>query len=588
MRKQLEKIIQNSSDPKLIERAFQFAENAHFGQKRFSGEEYILHPLRVAQILSEMHLDAKTVAAGFLHDVPDDTTKNLRDIEKEFGKEIAFLAEGVSKLGKLRYPKQDLEIKSPELMAENPVDSRAENLRKMFFAMAEDLRVVLIKLADRLHNMETLGSLPPDKRKRIALETLEIFAPLSNRLGIGGIKGQLEDLAFPYLYPKEYEWLTENVKEKYEKREKYLKRTRPFLLDILKDSGIKPLDIHSRPKHYWSLYQKLLKHEMDFERIHDLIALRVILDDVKTCYEALGIIHKHWRPLPGRIKDYIAFPKPNGYQAIHTTVFSLDGKIIEIQLKTKKMHEDAEQGICAHWAVKEGINLKVQRKKFAWVQQLSDWQKKIQKPEEFLEGLKVDFLKNRIFIFTPKGDVIDLPEGATAVDFAYAVHTDIGNHCVGAKTNGKIISLSQALRNGDVVEIIVDKNKKPSRDWLAFIKTGLARSRIKSELKKENRLGSLKSFFKEKTKNIRLFPKLRHKPSLAKGTKTETVVALSGEDGLQVYLAKCCSPHPGNGISAYITKNKGASVHKNDCPNLIRAQKKWPQKILEATWKKKG
>ena len=588
MQGKLEKIMRQTSDPKLIEKAFQFAKEAHAGQKRFSGEEYILHPLKVAQTLSKMKLEPKAIAAGFLHDVPDDTTITLKDIEKEFGREVAFLIEGVSKLGKLRYPKEGLEVKSPELRVKESIDLRAENLRKMFFAMAKDLRVVLIKLADRLHNMETLGSLPPDKRERIALETLEIFAPLANRLGMGDMKGQLEDLSFPYLYPKEYEWLIKNVKEQYEAREKHFKKVRPLLLKILKKEGIKPIDVHSRPKHYWSLYQKLLRHEMDFDRIHDLIALRVIVNDVKTCYEAIGAIHKFWRPLPGRIKDYIAFPKPNGYQALHTTVFCSEGKIVEIQVKTKKMHEDAEYGIAAHWAVKEGINLKTQGKRFAWVEQLKDWQMKVAGPAEFLEGLKVDFLKNRIFIFTPKGDVIDLPEGATPIDFAYAVHTDIGNHCIAAKANGKIVQLSQPLKNGDLVEIVVDKHKNPSRDWLNSVKTSLARSRIKNWLNKEERTKNFKNFFKEKVKAISAFPKLRSQSQKSKKAKSEMVVSLAGETGLQIYLAKCCSPKPEEEIKAYVTKDRGASVHKVGCHNLLRAQKKWPKKIIEASWKEKS
>src|SRR3989338_4997242 len=317
----IQKIIKSSSDANLSEKAFEFAKEAHSGQKRVSGEEYIQHPIRVAQILTEMHLDPKAIAAGFLHDVPDDTKKTINDIGKEFGKEVAFLVSGVSKLGKLRYPKDGLEFKPAKDRLEEPIDLKAENLRKMFFAMAEDLRVILIKLADRQHNMETLGSLPPEKQRRIALETMEIFAPLANRLGMGEMKGKLEDLAFPYLYPKEYEWLKNNIKERYEVRQKELTKIKPLLVAILAQAGIKPIDIHSRPKHYWSLYQKLLRNDMNFESIYDLIAIRVIVQDIKTCYEALGAIHEFWRPLPGRIKDYIASPKPNGYQALHTTVF---------------------------------------------------------------------------------------------------------------------------------------------------------------------------------------------------------------------------------------------------------------------------
>ena len=564
-----------------MERAFEFARRAHEGQKRFSGEDYIQHPARVAQILKQMHLDSKTVAAGLLHDVPDDTKITLEEIEKEFGKEVAFLVEGVSKLGKLRYPKQDLEVKPVEERKENPIDLKAENLRKMFFAMAEDIRVILIKLADRLHNMETLDFLPPEKRIRIALETLEIFAPLADRLGMGEIKAKLEDLAFPYLYPKEYEWLMQNVKEKYEIRKRYLKKLRPVLEDLLKKEKIKPLEISSRAKTYWSLYQKLLRYEMDFDRIHDLVALRVVVKDIKTCYEVLGIIHKFWKPLPQKIKDYIAFPKPNNYRALHTTCFCLDGKITEIQIKTEEMHKEAKTGICAHWAMKEGIDLKTQGKKFSWIKQLKDWQEEASKSAEFLEGLKIDFFKNRIFVFTPKGDVIDLPEGASPVDFAYAIHTEVGNQCAAVKINGKLSPLSQPLKNGEVVEIVLDKNKKPSPDWLKFVKTTLARSRIKRWLK-------LNQPFEEKPsketqaadkKIEKIFPeKPRPKPEDTKG------VLLAGQKGIKVHLAKCCFPRPGDPIRAWINKTRGASIHKINCDNLIQAQKKWPQRIVEASW----
>jgi GTP pyrophosphokinase len=580
----IRKII-SGADAKLIAKAFEFAKEAHQGQKRASGEDYIQHPIRVAQILKKMRLDSQTIAAGFLHDLPDDTKKTLEDIEKEFGKEVAFRVEGVSKLGKLHYSKEDLEVKSAAERLKKPIDLKAENLRKMFFAMAQDLRVILIKLADRLHNMETLGSLPPEKRKRIALETLEIFAPLANRLGMGAMKGKLEDLAFPYIYPREFEWLMENFKERYGEREKYLEKVKPVLKKILREGRIRPIDIHSRAKHHWSLYEKLLSHEMDFDKIYDLVALRVIVNDVKDCYKTLGIIHKSWKPLPGRIKDYIALPKPNGYQALHTTLFCLDGKITEIQVKTKKMHEEAEHGIAAHWATKEGIDLKTQRRKFAWVAQLNDWQKGIVNPKEYFEGLKIDFFKNRIFVFTPMGDVIDLPEGATPVDFAYAVHTEIGNRCSGAKINGKIATLSGTLKNGDVVEIIIDKKRRPSQDWLNFVKTNLAKSRIREELKKD--LSP-----QEKRPSSKVRPKAPPDKPIAKGADSKpaaprsikTGVSLAGETGMKIYLAQCCKPQTGQEIKAYITQNKGASVHEINCQNLIRIQKKWPQKIIEATW----
>ena len=571
----IQKITKSAPDSNLIERAFEFAKEAHAGQKRASGEDYIQHPVRVAKILTEMHLDSGAIAAGFLHDVPDDTSKTMEDIEKEFGKEVAFLVNGVSKLGKLRYPKDGLEIKSAKDRLAEPIDLRAENLRKMFFAMAEDLRVILIKLADRLHNMETLGSLPPEKQRRIALETMEIFAPLANRLGMGEMRGALEDLAFPYLYPKEFEWLLKNIKEKYREQQKYLEKVKPVFKKVLASEGITPIDIHSRTKHYWSLYQKLLRCEMNLDKIHDLVALRVIVDDIKTCYKVLGAIHKLRKPLPGRIKDYIALPKTNNYKALHTTCFCIDGKITEFQVKTRDMHDEAEHGITAHWAYKEGVNLKTQRKKFAWVQQLRDWQKEVSRPGEFLETLKIDFFKKRIFVFTPKGDVIDLPEGATPVDFAYSVHTDIGQHCAGSKINGKIEILSRQLQNGDVVEILVDKKRKPSRNWLEFAKTSLARSKIKRFLEISEEKSSPKVIIK----------KSAHLPA-ARIKESKETVFLAGQSGIQASLAKCCQPKAGQEIKGYITIAHGASVHKSDCKNFINAQKKWPQKIIEASWSK--
>lgn len=583
----IKKICQPYSEKDLILKAYNFAKEAHSGQKRFSGEEYISHPLKVAQTLSNFNIDSKTIVASLLHDVIDDCGIPLEKIEEEFGKEVATLVEGVSKLGRIRYPKEPLEIQPIERRAKKPIDLQAENLRKMFFAMSQDLRIVLIKLADRLHNMETLDYVPEEKRKRMALETLEIFAPLANRLGIEEIKSKLEDLSFPYLYSKEYQWLMENVKEKYEERKNYLEKIKPTLKNILGKEGVEPLDIQSRPKSYFSLYQKLLKYEMNFERIYDLVALRIIVPDIKTCYQTLGILHKYWRPLPGRIKDYIAFPKPNGYQSLHTTVFSEEGKITEIQIRTPEMHREAEYGICAHWAQKEKIPLPYQEKRFEWVKHLNGWQKEVSAPKEFLEGLKVDFFKNRIFVFTPKGDAIDLPEGATPVDFAYHVHTDIGNHCIGVKVNGKMVPVSTSLKNGDVVEILIDKNKNPSRDWLKFVKTNLARSHVKKEIKK--------GFLETVTEKIsprkiakRLFRKKKPEAALiiipTKIEKIPKSVMIGGESRISLSFAKCCNPQPGEEIKAYITKNKGASVHKISCENFKRSEKKWPEKVVEAEW----
>jgi len=577
----LDQIKKNSAEDELIERAFQFALASHREQKRLSGEDYMFHPLRVALILSRAKLDSKTIIAGLLHDVPDDTQFSLEDIEKKFGKEVAFLISGVSKLGKIRYPKEGLEIKPIKNRQAQPLDPRAENLRKMFFAMAEDLRVILIKLADRLDNMRTLNHLPREKQKRIALETLEIFAPLADRLGMGEMKRQLEELSFPYLYPKECSWLIKQVKEKYKEREKYLRKIEPKIKNILRKEGVAPLDIHSRAKSYWSLYQKLLRNEMNFEKIHDLVALRIIVKDIESCYKTLGILHKHFKPLVGKIQDFIALPKPNGYQSLHTTCFCLDGKLIEFQIRTPEMHEKAENGICAHWAYKERVDLKTKARKFFWVEQLREWQKGISKTKEFLEGLKIDFFKNRIFVFTPKGDIIDLPEGACPVDFAYQVHTEIGNHCAGAKVNGKMVALSTPLKNGDLVEIIVDKTKGSNRDWLKFTKTSLARSQIKKEGK-----GGFLEIIGEKIFQGKLVKKIfKEKGELiSPPKKISPRVVIGGKTDISLSFAKCCNPKPSDKIIAYVTKNKGASIHRLSCENLKRVQLKWPQKIIKASW----
>lgn len=637
----VQQIIRVNSNPELIERAFRFAQKAHEGQKRLSGENYIIHPVAVAKFLADWKLDSQTIAAGLLHDVIDDTPRTLDEIEKEFGKEVAFLVNGVSKLGKLRIPKDDVHVRPMETRKRAPVNLEIENLRKMFFAMAQDIRVVMIKLADRLHNMQTLGALPPQRQKRIALETLEIFAPIANRLGMGEVKGQLEDLAFPYLYPKESSWLQGHLAAQYKERERYLEEVKPVLRELLAKEKINIVDIHSRAKHHWSLYQKLLRCEMNLEGIYDLVALRTIMDTTENCYRALGIIHQHFKPLPGLIKDYIAFPKPNHYRSIHTTCFCLNGKITEIQIKTLEMHHEAEYGIASHWAYKEGVPLEsaLHRRKFAWVHQLYEWQKSEPGSKEFLESLKIDFFKSRIFVFTPRGDVIDLPEGATPVDFAYAVHSDIGNKCAGAKVNGKLVALGIALKNGDVIEIVTDEHKKPSRDWLEFIKTSAARSKIRELLKQESRPENFRHGSELLNKELRLFhgttlaniPKNKKEALLAafpyknleglitavgegeissreivktlfgeaellalvpqkirlsvpKKPSGPTGIALAGTTGISLSVAKCCVPAPEDAILGYITRDHGASIHRRDCKNIMESQKKWPQKIVEASW----
>jgi len=464
-------------DIELIGRAFDFAEKAHEGQKRYSGEQYFVHPFETAKTLARLGLDSQTISAGLLHDVCEgDTTISTDEkiLKKEFGGEIAFLVGGVTKLGKLKYHGEK---------------EKAENLRKMFLAMAKDIRVVLIKLADRLHNMKTLEYVPKEKQKRIALETLEVYAPLANRLGMEELKGQLEDLAFPFVYPEEYIKTKELLKNKHKQKERDIPRIKYKLSEELKNNGIENAKIDSRTKHLYSLFKKLRRPEinMDIDLVYDLIALRIIVNTVEECYKVLGIIHNIWKPLIGRIKDFIAVPKPNGYQSLHTTVFADGGKITEFQIRTKNMHEEAEYGIAAHWAYEESNKPKTGGKihpRLVWVKQLTEWQGGVLKSKDFLKMLKIDFFKDRVFCFTPKGDVIDLPEGATAIDFAYAIHAEIGNQAIGATINNKFVSLNSVLQNGDIIEIKTQKNKKPSLEWLKHAKTSLTRKQIRSALKK--------------------------------------------------------------------------------------------------------
>ena len=463
----------------VINDAYEFAAMAHAGQKRLSGEDYIQHSLATAKKLVELKMDATTIAASLLHDVPEDTDYTLADIKKHFGKDITKLVEGITKLGTLKY---------------RGLERYSENLRKMFLAMTEDIRTIIIKFADRIHNLETLNFVRPDKRKRIALETLEIYAPIANRLGMGDIKGQLEDLSFPYAYPKEYEWVKNLSESRLRVEKKYTDKIKKHLQKELAENKIPVVSIHGRIKHIFSLYKKLLEKDKDLNKVYDLIAVRVITNNVADCYKVLGIIHKKWPPLKGRIKDYIAQPKPNGYQSIHTTVFADHGKIVEFQIRDKEMHDLAEYGIAAHWHYKEIEGKGFNKEKMTWLKQLLTIQKKIVNNQEYLSKIKFDIFQNRIFVFTPKGDVIDLPEKATPVDFAYHIHTDIGDKCTGAIVNENMVSLDHELKSGDVVEILINKNrKKPNHDWLNFAKTSHAKEKIKISLKKstDNRLMNL-------------------------------------------------------------------------------------------------
>ena len=578
----LEKILNNpayssAADQKLIQEAFEAAETAHRGQKRLSGEEYILHPLHAAYFLSELGLDAATIAGALLHDTLEDTGLTSKILREKFGKEVAFLVESVTKLGKIEYAsKQD---------RKNATDNYGRHLaslKKMFFAMAEDIRVILIKLADRYHNMETLGYQNKEDQRRIALETLEIYAPIAARLGMGRLKGQLEDLAFPYVYPEEYSLLIKKVKDKYKDTTYYIERTKPIIKRHLTDAGIEILDMHSRAKHYFSLYQKLKKKSMDPEKVFDLVAMRIIVPDIKSCYEALGIIHKFYKPFPGLIKDYIAIPKPNGYQSLHTTIFCEKGRVVEIQIRTDTMHEHAENGVAAHWAYSEGGKKKItvaDKREVQWVAQLKNFLKEA-KGGEGLTNLKIDFFKNRIFAFTPKGDVKDLPEGATPVDFAYAIHTDLGHYTTGAKVNEKMVPLDFELRNGDVVEIIKSKNKKPSFDWLEFVKTTEARKKIKSWFNENKPI--------DEAKDIKLAIKKTVPVRIAASKPQETLQGeplIQGQKGLLYKLAKCCNPLPGQRIKGYMTVNRGVSVHLASCSNIKPTAN--GKRILTASWSMK-
>lgn len=452
------------ADTDIIRLAYDFADQAHKGQVRKTGEPYITHPLAAAHILADMRIDPVILTATLLHDVPEDTPVTLKEVEDNFGEEVASLVRGITKLGKLKY---------------RGVERYIENLRKMFVAMAEDIRVMLIKFADRTHNLSTLGALPPQKAYRIALESLEIYAPIAGRLGMDGMKSDIEDFAFQYVYPKEYQRMKQLRDAKIKGREEYYRHVQRDAMTELARAGIEVIDMSGRNKRLYSFYQKLMRKDNDINKIYDLVAIRIIVPSIADCYAALGILHKLWKPMRGRIKDYISQPKPNGYRSLHTTVIGDGGQIVEFQIRTEEMDEEAQFGIAAHWHYDEK-GAHIPRREVQWAKELAEIQKEVLNKLSDLEAIKVDFLQSRIFVFTPKGDVIDLPEGATPVDFAYHIHTEIGNTCTGAIVNDKMQSLDTELRNGDIVEVMTDKNRKgPNEDWLNFVKTSTARGHIR-------------------------------------------------------------------------------------------------------------
>jgi len=623
-------------DEELLTRAYLTAKKYHGNQLRKSGEPFVIHPLGVANILAEIGLDQTSIVAAILHDLVEDTELSLENIKKEFGEETAKIINGVTKLDKIIF--------------HNKEERQVENLRKIIIAMSEDIRIILVKLADRLHNMRTLSSLSNEKRRINAVETLEVYAPIAHRLGMFKIKSELEDLSFKYLYPKEYTKIKDMVTDKVAERKALIDEAMETVRKKLKETGI-PAEINGRAKSYYSIYNKITKQNRKFEDIYDLIAIRVIVNDIKSCYEVLGIIHYIWKPVPGKFKDYIANPKFNMYRALHTIVIGNKGKPIEIQIRTFEMHKIAEYGIAAHYKYKEG-NLKTSDfdKRIAWIRQVLDWQRELKDPRDYMESLKLDLFEEEVFVFTPKGRVIDLPRGSTPIDFAYQIHTDVGHNCIGAKINNKMVPIETILENGNIVEIIVSKTPKgPSRDWLNVVKTSRARNKIKQWFSKEEKQEtysegreimlkilrknglSFKSvppeIFEEVAKEVNfekaemLFRSIgSHKVSphqiytklIRKLSQTEkrqgkeeeidieklypregyreaqSGIKVKGMEGVLVNIAKCCNPIPGDNIVGYISRGKGISVHRSDCTNVSTLMKNDSQRFLEVSWDKKA
>jgi GTP pyrophosphokinase len=625
----LEKVraYQPEGDLELLRRAYVFSAREHRGQLRKSGEPYLVHPLEVANILAELQLDVVCVACGLLHDVVEDTLTSAETVQEYFGKEVAHIIEGLTKISKMQFSSAE--------------EHQAENFRKMLMAMVDDLRIILVKLADRLHNMRTLQHLSEDRRIHIANETLEIYAPLAGRLGIGRIKDELEELCLRNLEPKAYGVLAARVEAKRKWTEEFITEIRTTLSKNLDENGI-AAEITGRTKSIYSIHQKMKRQRIELEQVYDFIALRVLTDSVKNCYGTLGIIHNTWRPVPGRIKDFIAMPRPNGYRSLHTSVITDAGVPFEVQIRTPEMHRVAEQGIAAHWKYKEGRPLgEDDVSNFAWLRQIIDWQREVKDPHEFLNNLKVDLYPEDVFCFTPKGDVKSFPRGATPVDFAYAIHTDIGHGCVGARVNGLMVPLRYKLKNGDIVEILTSRGHRPSRDWLSFVVTSRARDKIRiflnaSERQRSVEIGRklmekesarfdltlkqtvegepapdvLKEYGYSKLDDLyaaigygkvsprkvlaRLVPaeKLQAKTgpgaSLARAVRrvlrgSDDKIKVDGMDDLMVYRAKCCNPIPGESIIGYITRGKGVSVHAVNCPNLLNLMVD-PERRVEVSW----
>jgi guanosine-3',5'-bis(diphosphate) 3'-pyrophosphohydrolase len=596
--------------------AYELARAAHAGQRRASGDEFVSHAVEVATILAVLGLDSESLVSGLVHDVVEDTTVSLSEIDERFGPRVATIVDGVTKIGRVEFRSHS--------------EQQVENYRKLLLSMARDARVILVKLADRLHNMRTLDALPEKKRRRIALETREIYAPLAHRLGMAAIRWELEDLAFKYLEPDEYATLRKKVRQRRKEREKQVLEMQRPLEEALAAAGV-PAELTGRPKHLWSIYMKMMNRGLPFEEIYDLMAMRVLTDDVPNCYAALGVIHNNWTPVQDRFHDFIATPKSNMYRSLHTTVIGPGGRRYEIQIRDEEMHRTAEYGIASHWRYKEGqADTKSDDEPdeadeaLSWFRQVLDWQKDTSEPEEFMEFLRMDLFQGEIFVFTPKGEVTSLPVGATPIDLAYSVHTEVGNHCAGSRVNGRIAPLSRELKNGDTVEIITDPRQRPNRDWLPFVKTSRARGRIRQWIRKEERQSALKlgkDLFAREIRKAR-----RDRPSseqtnaaahrlgyaefddvlsaLSSGNVSPTGliqalypdedphevvnrspttleriadrirrsnrgVRIQGMDNLMIRYSRCCQPVPGDKVIGYITKGRGVSIHQMDCPNIL-------------------
>ena len=622
------KSYQPSADTDLLLKAYKFGEAAHKGQTRKSGDPYFSHPISVAGIITDLRLDSASVCAGLLHDVVEDTLSSLTDIEREFGQEVAFLVDGVTKLSKINFTSKE--------------DRQAENFRKMLVAMARDIRVLLVKLCDRLDNMRTLEHMKPEAQDRIARETMEIYAPLANRLGIARFKSELEDLSFKYTEPQAYAQLEERVAKTKAERDAYIKEVVKLLAGKLAEQGF-PAEVSGRAKHLYSIWRKMQSQQSDYDQVYDVIAFRAIVETVADCYATLGVIHSQWTPVPGRFKDYVALPKPNMYQSLHTTVIGPGSERIEIQIRTREMNRVAEQGIAAHWKYKEknsgGLDPK-DAQRFGWLRQLLEFQKDLKDPGEFLESVKVDLFQDEVYVFTPKGEVRVFPRGSTPIDFAYAIHTQVGEHCSGARVNGSIVPLRYKLRNGDLVEVMTNPTQQPNKDWLDFVVTGRARSKIRAFLRTEQRdksgkLGrellekemhqsklSLAKLLKQ-TPEIRkvcdhfgsstpeelfinigygkvrpaqvvelLAPKEAEAPASIKEGRIESIVrkvtgkdnqgiVLNGIDDVLVRYTKCCNPLPGDEIVGFITRGRGVTVHRRNCPKAFDAD---PERRVEIQW----